>query len=217
MEQLPTKSPKRSKKHALESAKALVAGGVTSRHIEAYFKEAYRQKNDRAAALAISANTETTLQYAISRRLAISYYDQKIFGNEAPLSTFDKKIKMAVALRIIGPETERALNLIRTIRNFFAHSATPITFKTEEIKDVCEFLSIPETLYPKAIKMRAGKIVDPRQGVRTARKKFTLTCDTILHNLLMNANNCPQKPKSDPSYLGQELWLKPLSLPQNML
>jgi DNA-binding MltR family transcriptional regulator len=54
-------------------------------------------------------------------------------GDNGPLGTFDKKIKTAHALGICDDITRKNLNIIRNIRNAFAHSKKLIDFNHELI------------------------------------------------------------------------------------
>ena len=114
---------------------------------------------------------------------------------QGPMGTFDLKIKMAKALKIFGPETDHNLHLIRTIRNAFAHSSVPITFKTSAIIELCNFLVVPFVLAPKSIKVVDGTIIEPDEPVE-ARQRFTTVCENTTHNLFIYAQHCFQRPAS---------------------
>ena len=158
------------------------------------------------------ANTDNALQYGLSRRLAVAYEDNRLFGNGSPMDTFDKKVRMAVALQLIGPETENNLQVVKQVRNAFAHSNIPITFKTTEIANLCRFLVLPKLIPPKSIKVRNGKIIEPRRP-KAARKLFTAVCDAIAHNIMVNGHRSSQRPKHDQTHPGYDIWLKPPPLP----
>ncbi len=199
-------------KAAIGKLRALLASDGESEHFIQFAQEAYKQKSDRAAALVIVANTDNALQYGLSRRLAVAYEDDRLFGNGSPMDTFDKKIRMAVALRLIGPETENNLQIVKQIRNAFAHSNIHLTFKTQEIASLCRFLVLPIINPPKTIKVRNGKIIAPRRP-KITRKLFAAVCDAIAHNIMVNGHLSTQLPRQDPKYPGLEIWLKPPSLP----
>jgi hypothetical protein len=118
--------------------------------------------------------------------------NEELFGMNGPMGTFDLKVKMANALKIFGPETDANLNLIRVIRNAFAHATIPITFKTSAIIAICECLVVPFILPPKSIKVVDGKIVDPEEPIE-ARQRFTTVCENTSHNLFLYGQSCPQR------------------------
>ena len=61
----------------------------------------------------------------------------EIFDNEGPLATFGAKIKIGYAMGLYGPEIKADLDCIRRIRNYFAHTMRPLTFRDARIKKIC--------------------------------------------------------------------------------
>jgi DNA-binding MltR family transcriptional regulator len=59
-----------------------------------------------------------------------------LFGQERPLGTFSSKIKLARALGLFGPKTAHDLNLMREIRNAFAHGLRKMSFETPEVRQL---------------------------------------------------------------------------------
>lgn len=59
-----------------------------------------------------------------------------IFNSFGPLSTASGRIKIAAALRWLTPSTYRHLELLRRIRNEFAHSAFLNSFDESPVKDL---------------------------------------------------------------------------------
>lgn len=59
------------------------------------------------------------------------------------LGTFSSKIIIAYAMKIIGPITHSDLNLIKELRNQFAHSRRPFDFRTPQVEAVCNNLKVP--------------------------------------------------------------------------
>jgi hypothetical protein len=98
-----------------------------------------RHRNDRGAALLLAANLENSLQIAIERRLAIAETHRTIlFVDEAsPLRRFSAKIRMGYALGLFGDGLKSNLDLVRIIRNVFAHAASPVHFSTPEVMGAC--------------------------------------------------------------------------------
>ncbi len=58
-----------------------------------------------------------------------------LFLNYAPLSSFDARIQIAFALRLIPHEIKLTLDLLRKLRNEFAHEPGPLTFTDPACKD----------------------------------------------------------------------------------
>src|ERR1700738_1268146 len=150
-----------------------------------YQLEAGAEKGDRGAAILLATNLENTLQIAIRRWLQISDpLRRELFREPAsPAKTFSSKIIIAHALGIFGPTTRRNLDLIRTIRNAFAHAKKPIRFDDRPIADLCNFLVIPKII-------RLGYfdgILNPEDNPRSpARYHYRVVCDHTSHNLLVH-------------------------------
>ncbi len=70
------------------------------------------------------------------------------FHDKGVIGSFFEKIWMAYFLKIIGPETRRDLDLIRSIRNEAAHDMNPISFETEAVANRCRELLISKESIP---------------------------------------------------------------------
>jgi len=68
----------------------------------------------------------------------------KVFDFEGAIGTFAAKIAIADAFGIFGPQTKHDLELIRMLRNGFAHCTRPMTFSTAQVAAVCKHLQVPE-------------------------------------------------------------------------
>jgi hypothetical protein len=99
--------------------------------------------SDRAAALVAAASLDLILEAQIkltfNQELIKSEEDQ-IFNASAPLASFAAKVRFCYALGIYGPITRNDLLEISHIRNIFAHSPLPVTFKTPQIRRACKKL-----------------------------------------------------------------------------
>ena len=56
-----------------------------------------------------------------------------LVDRDGPLASFCSKIRLAYALAIISPDERDDLEAVRQIRNAFAHTLRPISFKTEQV------------------------------------------------------------------------------------
>ena len=105
------------------------------------FRQALTGETDRGCALYAAAY----LDQAISDLLYLSLVytkdmEKDLFKGIAPLASFSNRITFAYYLGKISPSMRHELDLIRRIRNDFAHSAENITFETEKISNRCENL-----------------------------------------------------------------------------
>jgi hypothetical protein len=136
--------------------------------------------SDRVAAIACAAVLDDTLGVAISRRLVKmgKDWEDRIFGDpSAPLGTFHAKILLAYAMGLIGPSARSDLDLIRSIRNDFAHSGAPVSFDDPAISLKCNRISfrrnIDEFDYPEwLIELSKKDHVTPRQ-------RFIAACEWL--------------------------------------
>jgi hypothetical protein len=95
---------------------------------------------------------------------------------------------MGFALEIFLSETKTNLDLIRAIRNAFAHAHVPITFNTPQIERACKLLKRPALLPPFAIKADGS----PRNDPQTTSDVFRVVCEEVAHNLLIYGLRCFQ-------------------------
>ena len=138
---LPPKKPRfrirgGDRNKTLDALSALSRASPTPGHRSDFIQEINQEKNDRGAAILAVTNVENILETCIVRSIIDDgrFYD-KLFGFNAPISTFDNKIRIAYALEIISTQMYENLNVIRALRNAFAHSKIPITFETKEVEE----------------------------------------------------------------------------------
>jgi DNA-binding MltR family transcriptional regulator len=106
-----------------------------------------RRYDDRAIVIIVATVLEQALEVALMTRFVELDHDAEraVFVNEsAPLNSLAAKITMAFALGIIGRKSRSDLNIIRELRNTFAHSRLTVSFDTPEIAATCGFITLPE-------------------------------------------------------------------------
>ncbi len=108
---------------------------TTDDEMRAVFGDVGREQNPRAAALGAAVMVEVGLSSMLRARLWIrnDKADDELFRSNGPIATFSQKIKMAEAIRIIGPATRANLDHIREIRNAFAHTYTGTSLSTRRV------------------------------------------------------------------------------------
>lgn len=131
-----------SDKSYLTNLKKFGAGEPTKAHIKSIEAEMYSGP-DRGAAVILAALAEKSLEHLLRMALRPQGTNE-LFDFNRPLGAFSAKIQMAYALKLIGPIVKSDLNIIRAIRNQFAHSRLPIRFTTLEVKDACKHLQLPD-------------------------------------------------------------------------
>lgn len=96
-------------------------------------------ETDRSCALIIAANLENRLKDLLTD-FFISMSPtalKEIFEGTNPLSTFSSRITIAFSLGLLSEQEYHDLNLIRRIRNSFAHEEHGWSFSTQIVKDRC--------------------------------------------------------------------------------
>jgi len=115
---------------------------------QAYYEE-FNKESPRGMVIIATAQLEAHLQKIIEKYLSIHPSDiQKIFNSN--LSNFDGKIRMSYSLGLIDKDTCHDLDLIRQIRNEFAHSLYDLSFDSNIIINLCQKLKhkIPFDHFP---------------------------------------------------------------------
>jgi DNA-binding MltR family transcriptional regulator len=92
---------------------------------------------DRSYCIILASMIERHLEQAIIERLRLINKDAEkpLFDREGALSTFFGNIHLGYALGLFSDTVRDDLNVIRRIRNAFAHSSLPITFESPEVSD----------------------------------------------------------------------------------
>jgi len=127
------------------------------------FRVLLNNESDRACALMAAAFLDDQLRQLLEANLV---QDKKvlvrILDQRGPLATFSSRIDMAYAMGLIGKRTLLDLNLLRKIRNEFAHTAEPLSFDSPKVSAWCSQLHL-----------RIGS------DVVNARQMFTRTMATL--------------------------------------
>jgi DNA-binding MltR family transcriptional regulator len=104
--------------------------------------KAVQQRTHSTTVIASAAIMDTQLEKCLKkamRPMSKKMYEQ-IFEPMRPLGSFASKITMAYALRVIEKEVYAQLELMRKIRNAFAHSTGSLHFGSPEIAPLLERL-----------------------------------------------------------------------------
>jgi hypothetical protein len=100
-----------------------------------------RHVSDRVAAISSAAYLDNAIGLALLTRLiplGKRWQDQIFDGAVAPLNTLSSKAKIGYAIGLYGPVTYKDIDIIRKIRNDFAHTIGPLSFS--DMVNHCEAL-----------------------------------------------------------------------------
>lgn len=103
--------------------------------------------NDRAIAIIAATFLDTILEMILREFLIDRKPASGLFDPYKPLSTFAAKVHVSYCLGLISEVEFKNLEIIRSIRNSFAHDLTTNSFEDQSINDQCKNLRIPERMY----------------------------------------------------------------------
>jgi hypothetical protein len=160
---------------------------ATPRHLEiAMWNEAvnaYNGESDRGAAILSGSFVEHALGLYLRSKIQDIKLADDLFSPLGPLSSFSQRIAIAYAFGFVSKLHHKDLELIRRIRNYFAHHPLDAIFSSPEITQLALQLSsieyCPETSYP-----------DVRKRFRTT---YLLACGLEAGSMLLGL----EKEKND--------------------
>src|SRR5258708_23974756 len=126
----------RARRKSADSRQRSIQALIRRRPIHADFARLDRevqQVHARSAAILLAAEVELYLELALLIRLPNNDPDtiKILVGRDGPLGSFFAKIHLAFAMGLITTDQCHDLNIIRTVRNAFAHALRLIEFSTE--------------------------------------------------------------------------------------
>jgi hypothetical protein len=180
----------------------------TFAHIEELERALYASTNDRATVVLFGSFVEANLQRLLTKPMRnLNSTDTKaVFEYDGVVGTFSAKITLAYALALIGPTTRFDLDLIRFLRNEFAHSRMSFGFGTSEVKAVCDqfkIVDLPGSTIPSGYISRAADGTrEMVTDIREPKTRFIATCHSISYRMLV-ARHGPREgdfvfPNDDP-------------------
>ena len=146
-------------------------------------KREFEKETDRGAAIFATSLFDESLRTLLSTFLVSnSTSKDEIFeGPNAPMATLSSKITMAHRLGLITDKFARDLNLIRKIRNEFAHNIQGCDFGHSSIQSRIQELDKSSETIAKLNVMNG----DNEDFDRNPRRTFLMTCSwmlTSIHN-----------------------------------
>ena len=103
----------------------------------------FKDESDRAAAVLFAAYLDHLLGELIAAYMAVEYdrVDKLLYKDgHGPLGTFAARINTTHCLGLLSEDEYSDLNIIRRIRNDFAHKLVGLTFEYQSIADRCRNL-----------------------------------------------------------------------------
>jgi len=126
----------------LKNLKAFGRGEPTEADICSLESEMYSGP-DRGAAVVLGSMVERSLGQLLRNNMRTQGVNE-LFEYNGPMGSFSAMTQVAYAFKLIGPKVRSDLNIVRHIRNQFAHSRRPIRFTTVEVREACKHLQLPD-------------------------------------------------------------------------
>ncbi|MET4208445.1 MltR family transcriptional regulator [Bradyrhizobium sp. LA2.1] len=110
-------------------------------------------ETDRAAAIIAGTIVEDRLSRKLKANLRnddtklVTAAVTEMFRSSGPLGVFANKIRLGYLMRLYGSTAYKDLVAIKDIRNLFAHKMDILSFKTNEIANLCQNLKIVESYF----------------------------------------------------------------------
>lgn len=154
--------------------------------------------NDRARAVMLGALVEVALQQFLhnkTRPTLTSDDGRSLFDFRGPLGDFASKTLVAYAFNMFGPDTRHDLDLVRVMRNEFAHSRKSFDFTTPAVAAVCAQLRAPDA--PGAFiphRWMAAAEEDELENASNKnhpRTRYVSTCHILAERLFSNISTMP--------------------------
>jgi hypothetical protein len=109
------------------------------------FSGQFRTESDRACAVLGAALLDARLESLYNRRLRCS--KNELLSSSGPIGAFSARIRLAHALAWISDDVEHDLNVIRSVRNEFAHNFDhELSFANQSLADRCRNLRTAQVL-----------------------------------------------------------------------
>lgn len=148
------------------------------------FFEKFLEETDRACGILSGVLLDSILE-SLLRKLLLPSVPNEIFGAHGVLGTFAAKIELSYYLGHISSEEFFELNLIRKIRNDFAHAINHnLTFGTSPVVDRVNCLQFPKLLTDYIHLAKKPPKPKELQAVRSQpRKRFEISVGIAAHEL----------------------------------
>lgn len=119
------------------------------------FIEEFKSQTDRGAAIVAAAALDDALAHAIQTRFVSlsNRQTESLFGRMRPLSSFSAKIELGAAIGLYDQNLRGALNMVRDVRNHFAHHIGQTGFNDPSVAKLV--LSARPPMLPKDSPPRA--------------------------------------------------------------
>jgi hypothetical protein len=153
------------------------------------FVSMFRSETDRACAV-LGAALLDSLREQLLRHCMISDICDRLFRPSEILSDYSAKIQLSNSLALLSDGEARELNLIRKIRNQFAHNIeSPLSFDKPPVRDQTNELAYPSILVEVHSKTKNQIPEEELAALRTSpRRRFEVSVGLMASLIKMKAD-----------------------------
>jgi len=145
--------------------------------------EVYHNDTDRAAAVLAAAFLDAYLAEFLRFHLVKDPLVEELFQNAGPLSSLYSRARCAYAMGLIQRSLLDDIELIRKVRNHFAHHPADTSFSAAPVRDICRSLSTAKGLL--GLKEGPRHLHEPRFWYLVAVGGAV----AFMHNTMLEAQN----------------------------
>jgi DNA-binding MltR family transcriptional regulator len=153
----------------------------------AHFFDAGRKESDRGFALVAAEFFDVTLERLLLARFASSLKNRPglikpLFEGFGPLSTFSSKISVSYGIDLLQSWMAYDLDIVRRIRNEFAHTLEPKTFRDPKLSQMVDQLTSVTKVTKDVERLQAELVLElgrPQTPAETSRLNFYFVCIRI--------------------------------------
>lgn len=127
--------------------KARVEAIAKSKDIDGFLAE-FQSESERATAILGAAYLDEQLLQLLTAYFVDDDASQELLSTEKPLGAFGARILTAYCVGLLAREDYQDLNIIKSIRNDFAHHLHGLSFSKESISQKCAKLQIVKRFHP---------------------------------------------------------------------
>jgi hypothetical protein len=170
-----------------------------------------KKESDRAAAVLAASFLETQLE-TLLKKVLINHKDRDLmFGAFAPLGSFSAKISVAFLIGLIPEDIYKDLNVIRKIRNEFAHKYDTLAFDLSPVKDwVDNFEFVKWFLHSLPLAIKPISKDESYDIQNRLRRRFELAVGMIMVTL----DNYTREASAFPKKRNESLWRMSATCPE---
>jgi hypothetical protein len=126
------------------------------------FNSSLSDESDRARVIVVACWIEEFLKVKLMNEFSKGNAGARktLFSNNGPFATFSAKINAAFCAGWIDSDVYHDIQVIRKLRNTFAHSYNPVSFDEGETRNLIQSLKVPHRQFYDWGQLRAASIDD---------------------------------------------------------